>query len=142
MVAEVNNISVHDVKLDQVKAFVLQHWHKNNVYGKVHTIEFYVKESEANKMIKWWEERYRHLKIYSVYPWTGEQCTTTVKTAIQQAFPFDITKPVMGNYIPDTTQTPKGLLEDLKSFVSTSKKHAGQLSTITVIKQESSDWKN
>lgn len=142
MVAEVNNISVHDVKLDQVKAFVLQHWHKNNVYGKVHTIEFYVKESEANKMIKWWEERYRHLKIYSVYPWTGEQCTTTVKTAIQQAFPFDITKPVMGNYIPDTTQTPRGLLEDLKSFVSTSKKHAGQLSTITVIKQESSDWKN
>ncbi|MHC0447677.1 hypothetical protein ACWA1F_19870 [Flavobacterium sp. 3-218] len=107
------------------------------IYGKVHKIEFYVKESEANKMIKWWQERYRHLKIYSVYPWTGEQCTTTVKTAIHQAFPSNMFE---RNYIPNSTQKPSGLLEDLQSFVSTSKEHAGQLSNITVIKAEALDW--
>src|SRR6218665_836812 len=105
------------------------------IYGKVHTIEFYVKESEANKMINWWEERYKHLKRYSVFPCKGEQCTTTVKSAIQMAFPSFFT-----NWIPDTTQKPQGLLEDLQSFTSTSKEHEGQLVKITVIKAEAIDY--
>lgn len=137
MVAENLKILVTDVKLKQVNSFIMQHWHYNNVYGKLHKIEFYVKENEANKMTKWWEERYKHLKIYSVYTWTGEQCTTTVKTAIHQAFDPSIFK---RNYIPDTTQTPKGLLEDLQAFESTSKQHTGQLAKITILKEEAIDW--
>lgn len=101
--------------------------------------QFYVKESEAKKMIKWWEERYKHLKIYSVFPWTGEQCTTTVKTAIQQAFPFEYFGDSK-NYIPDETQKPSGLLNDLKKFVSTSKQHLGKKSVVTIIKQEANNW--
>lgn len=108
------------------------------IYGKVNKIEFYVKEHEANKMLKWWEERYKHLKIYSAYPWRGEQCTTTVKTAIQEAFPFNLMR---GNNIPDTTQKPSGLLEDLRAFISTSKEHSGQLAKVSVIKQEAIDFK-
>lgn len=88
-------------------------------------------------MIKWWEERYKHLKIYSVLPWTGEQCTTTVKTAIQEAFPFEISGK---NWIPDTTQAPGGLLQDLKLFISTSKQHLNQMAKNTLIKKEAIDY--
>jgi hypothetical protein len=87
-------------------------------------------------MIKWWEERYKHLKVYSVHHWTGEQCTTAVKSAIKEVFTSLSEK----NWIPDTTQTPKGLLEDLKSFISSSKQHNGEIAKITIIKQEDSDW--
>ncbi|KFF74477.1 hypothetical protein HX13_10040 [Chryseobacterium sp. P1-3] len=111
-----------------------------NIYGEVHKVEFYVKEREAKKMIEWWEERYEHLKVYSVWPWAGEQCTTAVKTAIQQAFPFNITKPLMSNYIPDTTQMPSGLLEDLKSFISTSRQHSNQFAKQNIIKNESKNF--
>jgi hypothetical protein len=55
-------------------------------------------------MIKWWEERYKHLKIYSVYPWTGEQCTTTVKAAIQEGYPLIYGKVI--NRLPNDTQRP------------------------------------
>lgn len=108
------------------------------IYGEVHTVEFYVKESEAQKMIDWWENRYKHLKVYSVLPWTGEQCTTTVKTAIQEAFPFNLGK--MVNRIPDITQKPSGLLADLKAFVSTSKDRKGQAAKNTIIKHEAADY--
>jgi len=137
-IARRKGIKPQDVTLDMVIQHVKLHWEKDGtlIYGKVHTIEFYVRESEANKMINWWEERYDHLKIYSVFPWTGEQCTTTVKTAIKEAFPT-----FWGvNGMPTTTQRPDGLLQDLQSFTSTSKEHSGQLAQITVIKAESVDF--
>ncbi|MDH2208713.1 MULTISPECIES: hypothetical protein [Empedobacter] len=92
-------------------------------------------------MIGWWEKRYKHLKVYSGYPWTGEQCTTTVKTAIQQAFPYGVTA-ILGvkNWIPDTTQMPSGLLEDLRSFKSSSRQHSGQFAKQTIIKHESKNF--
>lgn len=153
MVAGRLGISPDDVKLNQVLDFIKLYWDniidpatgriinlRTNIYGEVHKTEFYVKESEAKKMIKWWEERYKHLKVYSVWPWTGEQCTTTVKTAIQEAFPFDITKLLMSNHIPDTTQMPSGLLKDLKSYISTSKQHNKQLAKQIIIKNEATDY--
>lgn len=91
-------------------------------------------------MVKWQEERYQHLKIYSVKPWTGEQCTTAVKSAIQEAFPLEITKIIGGNWIPDSTQMPSGLLEDLKTFISTSKQNYGQTSIHKIIKKEAIDY--
>ncbi|WP_136667924.1 hypothetical protein [Flavobacterium sp. H122] len=112
-----------------------------NIYGKVHKIEFYVKESEAKKMILWWEERYRHLKVYSVFPWTVEQCTTTVKSAIQEAFSFKIIGNNI-NYISDDTQKPSGLLSELTKFISTSKVHFGEKAKITILKQEDINWPN
>lgn len=142
MVANRLRINASDVKLNQVLDFIKLDWKKFNtsIYGEVYKTEFYIKESEANKILKWWEERYKHLRLYSVYPWRGEQCTTAVKTAIQEAFPFNITKPIMSNYIPDTTQMPNGLLEDLKSFISTSKQHAGQFAKQTIVKPESKNF--
>lgn len=140
MVARRMNKKPTDIRLNEILNFIKLDWKKDktNIYGEVNKIEFHVKESEANKMIKWWEERYKHLKIFSALPWTGKQCTTTVKMAIQEAFPFSLTR---GNNIPDTTQTPKGLLQDLRVFISTSKEHYGQLSKMTVIKPESIDFK-
>lgn len=139
MVAKKLGKNAIDVKLNDVLDFIKLHWEKDgtNIYGEIHQIEFYIKESEANKMIKWWEERYKHLKIYSVLPWTGEQCTTTVKTAIQEAFPFEISGK---NWIPDTTQAPGGLLQDLKLFISTSKQHLNQMAKNTLIKKEAIDY--
>ena len=96
---------------------------------------FQIKESETNKMIKWWEETYKHLKVYSVCPWTGKQCTTTVKTAIQEAFSWH-----HPNYISDETQKPIGLLNKLKKFVSTSKQHKNEKINIEVIKEEAIDF--
>jgi hypothetical protein len=92
-------------------------------------------------MIAWWEERYKHLKLYSVWPWTGEQCTTTVKTAIQEAFPASFTTNTI-NIISDDTQKPSGLLSELNKFISTSKKQYGEKAIITIIKQEDANWPN
>ena len=142
-IAKRKSITPNDVKLKDVLDHIKLHWKIDGtgIYGEVHKIEFYVKESEANKMIKWWEERYKHLKIYSVFPWTGEQCTTTVKTAIQEAFPLKKLGPSV-NYIFDDTQKPSGLLSELKKFISTSKQHYDEKAKITILKQEDADWPN
>lgn len=130
-VADNLGISPKKVKLNQVIKFILQSYKLNNVYGEVHQIEFYVTEQQAKKMIDWWENRYSHPKAYSVFPWTGEQCTTTVKTALQEG----------GINIPDMTQKPVGILQDFKTLVlSTSIKHKGKKPIITVIKPESKGW--
>lgn len=139
MVADELGIKPNEVKLKQVLDYIKLDWKLTGIYGEVHKVEFYVKESEAQRMIKWWEERYKHLKIYSVYPWTGEQCTTTVKTAIQQAFPFEYAGDNK-NYISDDTQKPSGLLSELKMFVSTSKQHFDEAAKETIIKNESIDF--
>jgi hypothetical protein len=150
-IASKNKIKPEDVTLDMVTKYIKLHWlgkydpvsgdypDATNIYGTVNQIEFYVKESEANKMIVWWEERYKHLKVYSVWPWTGEQCTTTVKTAIQQAFPVELGR--FKNLIADVTQKPSGLLSELKNFVSTSKQNKDKQAIVNVIKPESIDWK-
>ncbi len=133
-------IKVENVDLNQALDFINLDWKKErtNIYGEVHKIEFYAKESEANKMLEWWEERYKHLKLYSVYPWEGEQCTTTVKTAIQQAYPLFKLKAI--NIIPDITQKPSGLLEELKKFVSSSRQHFGEKVKHTIIKPEANNF--
>jgi hypothetical protein len=138
MIAKREGIEANSITLHQAIEFIKLDWEKygTGIYGEVHKIEFYVKESEANKMLKWWENRYRHLKIYSVYPWKGEQCTTTVKTAIQEAFPFY--KGI--NWIGDIIQAPDGLLNQLESFISTSRQHKNEKVKITKIKEEASDW--
>ncbi|WP_312287568.1 hypothetical protein [Chryseobacterium gleum] len=130
MVAQKKGIQPEDVKLNDVLSFILQHWSICNVYGEVHKIEFYAKGSQSDKMIEWWEERYKHLKIYSVWPWKGEQCTTAVKTALQEG----------GFYIPDETQKPSGMLSDLKGVLSTTKNHFLERAHESIIKPESSDW--
>jgi hypothetical protein len=140
MIARRKGINASKVTLSDALDFIKLHWDKDgtNIYGEVHKIEFYVKESEAKKMILWWEERYLHLKVYSVYPWTGEQCTTTVKTAIHQVFdPMSSIK----NIIPIGTQRPAGLLFDLGFFSSTSKQHFNESAIKTIIKNEATDFK-
>lgn len=77
------------------------------------------------------------MKIYSVFPSQEEQCTTTVKSAIQQAFGFNF---VGKNYIADEAQRPSGLLSELKRFVSTSKQHYDEFSIETIIKKESANY--
>lgn len=131
-IAQSKGIKPEDVTLDMALKHIALHWSGTAIYGKVHTVEFYVLEEHADKMLDWWENRYDKLEIYSVYPWTGEQCTTTVKTALQEG----------GIPIPDVTQKPVGILSDFKNLVlNSSVKHRGEKATITVIKPESSDWK-
>ena len=103
------------------------------IYGTVYTIEFYVPQSKADKMIDWWENRYKHLKIYSVKPWTGEQCTTTVKEALKEGGILSI---------DFNTLTPDGILEDFKTEVkSTSVQHKDEKAKVTLIKKEAENWK-
>lgn len=131
MVASAYNIPANQVTLTQILNFISLPWTQNNIYGEVKKIEFYVNEIQAKKMKDWWANRYNHLKVYSVYPWTGEQCTTTVKTALQHG----------GIIIPDETQKPSGILKDLKNLVkSTSSKHFNERPIISTIKAESVNW--
>ncbi|MCP4971861.1 MAG: hypothetical protein GY932_14850 [Arcobacter sp.] len=121
------------VTLSQSLNFISKNWKINNVYGTVYKIEFYVKKSQADKMIEWWEDRYKHLKVYSVKPWTGEQCTTTVKEALAYGGIDDIDW---------NTITPDAILEDLKTEIkSTSRQHKDEKAKITLIKKEAKDWK-
>ncbi|WP_428740022.1 hypothetical protein [Sulfurimonas sp.] len=122
-----------NVTLTQALGFILPDWRTNNVYGTVYKIEFYVKKSQSDKMIEWWEDRYQHLKIYSIKPWIGEQCTTAVKEALAEGGIDDIDW---------NTLTPDGILEDLKTEIkSTSSQHKDQKAKITLIKKEAIDWK-
>ncbi len=84
-------------------------------------------------MLEWWENRYKHLKVYSVKPWIGEQCTTAVKEALAYGGIDDIDW---------NTLTPDGILEDLKTEIkSTSTQHKDQKAKISIIKKEAKDWK-
>lgn len=131
-VAKINACSPKQVKLNQVLKFILQDYKMNNVYGEVNKVEFYVSKKQASEMIDWWENRYEHLKVYSVYPWTGEQCTTSVKTALQAG----------GVNVPDVTQKPIGILKDFRNIIrSTSVKHRNEKAEISIIKSESKSWK-
>ena len=135
MIANQKNKKAEDIKLTEVLSFVQLHWKRANtyVYGTVYTIEFYVPQSKADKMIDWWENRYKHLKIYSVKPWTGEQCTTTVKEALKEGGISSI---------DFNTLTPDGILEDFKTEVkSTSVQHKDEKAKVTLIKKEAEDWK-
>lgn len=124
---------VDEVKLNEALSFIKLPWKNTAIYGTVYKIEFYVKKSQSDKMIEWWEDRYKHLKVYSVKPWTGEQCTTTVKEALAYGGIDDIDW---------NTLTPDGILEDLKTEIkSTSIQHKDQKAKIILIKKEAKDWK-
>uniref|UniRef100_UPI003D11BA0D hypothetical protein n=1 Tax=Sulfurimonas sp. TaxID=2022749 RepID=UPI003D11BA0D len=137
-----NNKKATDVTLNDAIYFITKlPWESNRttmvqgtyIYGTVYKIEFYVKKSQSDKMIEWWENRYKHLKVYSVKPWTGEQCTTAVKQALAEGGIDDIDW---------NTLTPDGILEDLKTEIkSTSSQHKDQKAKITLMKKEAIDWK-
>lgn len=129
-IANTMSINVENVTLDKVYQFIQT---KDIVYGTVYKIEFYIQKSQADKMLEWWEDRYKHLKIYSVKPWVGEQCTTTVKEALAYGGIDDIDW---------NTLTPEGMLEDLKTEIkSTSIQHKDQKATVELIKKEAKNWK-
>lgn len=143
-IAKRQKIDALDIKLSHVHKYINLPWnHTRNtrgeitalgtmIYGTVYKIEFYVKESQSNKMIAWWETRYKHLKVYSVEPWKGEQCTTTVKEALSYG---EI------NDIDWNTLTPDGILEDFKTEIkSTSIQHIDKPAKVTLIKKEEIDW--
>ncbi|MGB5919909.1 hypothetical protein [Arcobacter sp.] len=137
-----NNKKATDVTLKDAIYFITQLPWKNNtrimvqgtyIYGTVYKIEFYIKKSQADKILEWWEDRYKHLKIYSVKPWTGEQCTTTVKEALAYGGIDDIDW---------DTLTPNEILEDLQTEIkSTSIQHKNEKAIITLVKKEAEDWK-
>ncbi len=132
LLANAMNIKAHEVTLQTALQLINLPYTDTNIYGTVYKIEFFVKKSQAKKMIQWWETRYKHLKVYSVKPWTGEQCTTTVKEALAFAGLTDIDW---------NTLTPDGILEDLKTEVkSTSKQHKDQPAKVVVIKKEAKNW--
>ncbi|MCP4970056.1 MAG: hypothetical protein GY932_05605, partial [Arcobacter sp.] len=124
-VALENNISINDVTLSQTLTFIKN---TKSINGNTYIIEFYISKTNANKIITWWENKYRKLGVYSIRPYTGEQCTTTV---------IDSLKAGGINDIDFSTLTPQGILEDLKTEVkSTSKQKKGNKAKITLIKNE------
>lgn len=135
VIAKRLNKSTINITINDVVKFISLDWDKfkTNIYGTVYKIEFYVKKSQADKMIKWWEDRYKHLKVYSVEPWKGEQCTTTVKKALAYG---EI------NNIDWNTLTPDGILKDLQTEIkSTSVQHKDKPAKVTLIKKEAINWK-
>lgn len=125
--------NVSEVTLQEALQLIDLPYERTNIYGTVYKIEFYVKKSQSDKMLEWWKDRYQHLKVYSVKPWTGEQCTTTVKQALAYGGIDDIDW---------NTLTPDAILEDLKTEIkSTSRQHKDQKAEITLIKKEAKDWK-
>ncbi|WP_428070717.1 hypothetical protein [Chryseobacterium gambrini] len=140
-IARRKNIKVSEVTLDMVFEHIKLHWKKDEtkISGEVHKIEFYVTKSQGEKMIEWWKNRYQYLKAYSVFPWDGEQCTTTVKSALQSAYPFNLSKN-SPNQIMDEIQTPQQLLNELRYFICTSKNKYNQKAKETIIKKEAIDY--
>ena len=61
---------------------------------------------------------------------------TTLKIAIQEAFPFYKGINSIGNII----QAPDGLLNQFESFISTPRQHKNERVKITKIKEEANDW--
>ena len=128
-IARKKGIKPDDVTLDMALKHIQLHWrgsehpigssrypNATGIYGTVYKIELYVDKIDADKMIDWWENRYNHLKLYSVRPWDGQQCTTTTKKALQTG----------GILIPTETLKPVGILNDLKMVLSTSTKNKGK----------------
>ena len=125
--------NANEVTLQEALQLINLPYKQTNIYGTVYKIEFYVKKSQADKMIEWWKDRYKHLKIYSVKPWKGEQCTTTVKEALAYGEITDIDW---------NTLTPDGILKDLDTEIkSTSFQHKNKPAKVTLIKKEAIDWK-
>lgn len=75
---------------------------------------------------------------YSVWILLRKQCTTAVKTAIQEAYPFRFGENI--NRIQDDTQKPSGLLAELRKFKSSSKQNFGKQVKIKVIKNEATNF--
>ena len=42
------------------------------IIGRVCLIDIHIKESEKNRIQKWWEDKYQNLGTYSVIPIVGE----------------------------------------------------------------------
>ncbi|MEC5395854.1 hypothetical protein [Bergeyella sp. RCAD1439] len=84
------------------------------IIGRVCLIDIHIRGSEKNKIEKWWKERYKDLRTYSVIPAIGEQCTTTVRISIESCtvvFNYYTSEIISFKKITNTTQSPQGFLE-------------------------------
>ena len=125
MISKDYNIDLNKVKLNHVLQFIKE---EDDINGKVYTIEFYVPKSQANKMLKWWLDKYNKLGVYSIRPYSGVQCTTAVIESLEAGGINDI---------DFNTLTPQGILEDLKSEIkSTSTQHKDKKAIVKLIKEE------
>ncbi len=107
-----------------------------NIVGRVCLIEIDLRKSEMEKVEKWWVNRYNNLGTYSVIPFIGEQCTSTVRISIEEnTNVFDLFPEndlVNINTITSTTQSPQGFLDLLlSSGRHTNGKKKGKLLNIT-----------
>jgi len=125
-----NHYGKNLITLPIIESHIKKNWKETNIYGKVYKIEFYIERSRSNKMLIWWTNKYNHLGVYSVNPSVGYQCTTAVKSALREG----------GINIPSSTQTPEGLLVDLKSLKNASYPFEHMNISILSFKEEAKDY--
>lgn len=88
-----------DVDLSDVLSMI-----QTSIKQKVYKVEFTVSNHQAELIEKWWKDRYNNIGKYACIPWSGEQCTTTVRISLEKA----------GVLKPSLVQTPGGFLDYLK----------------------------
>ncbi|MBE8726763.1 hypothetical protein [Flavobacterium hungaricum] len=98
---------VDDYKLTGKKSIPITNRHSLGIVGKVCLIDIHIKNSEKNRIEKWWIDKYKNLGNYSVWIISGEQCTTTVKISIKES--TDVFS-VLDTIATNVTQTPEGFL--------------------------------
>ena len=92
-----------------------------NIMGKSYFIDISVKKREVDKINQWWDDKYKNLGKYSINPFLGEQCTTTVRMSLEEStgifdgFTFKdlqgLAKPIHQMFYESIpAQTPRGLL--------------------------------
>lgn len=72
------------------------------ITSRVVLIDIDVSKKENDKVQKWWENKYKNMGHYSILPFLGSQCTTTVRQSIESG------TRVFGRSITKFTQSPNG----------------------------------
>ncbi|MCP4971781.1 MAG: hypothetical protein GY932_14450, partial [Arcobacter sp.] len=125
IISNKKNVNINNIMLNDVLTFIKL---EPKISGNTYTVKFYVSKTNSDKMIKWWKDKYNKLGIYSIRPYTGEQCTTTVISSLKAGGI---------NNIDFNTLTPQVILEDLKTEIkSTSIQSKDKKAVVKLIKKE------
>lgn len=111
-----------DVDLSDIISYI-----QNGIQQKVYKVEFTVSSRQAELIEKWWKDRYNNFGKYACIPWSGDQCTTTVRISLEKA----------GVLKPSLVQTPGGFLDYLKIWAfNTAGPEKGRKAKVTQIQWE------
>lgn len=114
---------LEDVDLPQILDYI-----KREIKQDTYKVEFFVTPEQGKDIEKWWLDRYQNLGTYACLPWSGEQCTTTVRISLEKA----------GVIRDSIVQTPASFLDFLRDNAkNTAGKDVHKPARITQIQVES-----